>query len=282
MSVDNFIPQLWEANYLATLKKIHVFASVANRNYEGTISAFGDSVRIPMIGALSASAYTKNSTSISVADLQDGVSVLNIDRSYYTAFGVDSVDKAQAKGDLMNAGMVEAAYALSDNVDAYIASLYAGAGMSQNTDSSPVDMTSLNIEEEFLEAAETMDENNVEREGRFSVIAPWVHTKFNLVAITNLTQNVEEWRNGKIGAFGGFELYVSNNVSKNSTSWDKTRIICGVKNKSFTLAQQLTDIVPFKPESSFEDAIKMLLLYGAKVIRPDKTLTLYADKTAEA
>lgn len=282
MSVDNFIPQLWEAKYLETLKKIHVFAGVANREYEGTIRQYGDSVRIPTIAALSASAYTKNSTSITVSDLNDGVSVLNIDRSYYTAFGVDSVDLAQAKGNLMNAGMIEAAYALSDNVDAYMASLYGDAGMSQNTNASPVDMTSLNVEEEFLTAAETMDENNVPREGRFAIIPPWVHNKFALAAITTLTDNLDEWKNGRVGTFGGFDLRMSNNVSKNSTSWDQTRVICGIKGKSFTLAEQLTDVIAYKPESSFEDAVKMLLLYGAKIIRPDMTLTLYADKTAEA
>lgn len=200
MSVDNFIPQLWAANYFQTLQKIHVFANVANRNYEGDIKAFGDSVRIPMVGQLSVSTYTKNSTSITVSDLTDAASVLLIDQAIYTAFGVDSVDKAQAKGDLMSAGMDEAAYALNDDVDAYLAGLYADAGMAQNTNASPVDMTSLNVEEEFLAAAETMDENNVQREGRFAIIPPWVHTKFNLAAITTLTNNVDEWKNGEIGA----------------------------------------------------------------------------------
>jgi hypothetical protein len=217
-----------------------------------------------------------------VSDLQDGASVLNIDQSKYVAFGVDSVDKYQANQDLLALGTVEAAYALADDVDSYIAGLYADAGLTQNTNSSPVDMTSLNVEEEFLTCAETMDEGNVPREGRFAIIPPWVHNKMSLAAITTLTNNVEEWTNGKVGAFAGFKLYMSNNVSKNSTSWDITRVMCGVEGKSFTLAQQIVETVAYKPESSFEDAIKMLMVYGAKVIRPDMTLTLYADKTAEA
>ena len=143
-------------------------------------------------------------------------------------------------------------------------------------------MTSANVEEEILAVAESMDEAGVPRAGRFGIIAPWVHTKLLLAGISSLSDNVAEWKNGSVGQALGFDMYVSPNVSKNSSSWDITRNIFGIKGKSFTLAEQLKAVNAYRPESSFEDAVKILYLYGAKIIRPDMTAVLYADKTAEA
>ena len=117
MAVDNFIPHLWEGAGLTNLRKMHVFGAVANRDYEGTIRKAGDTVHIPMIAALSDAAYTKNSTSVSAADLYSADSVLVIDQARYVAFGVDDVDKAQTTGNVMNMGMEEAMYALNDTQD---------------------------------------------------------------------------------------------------------------------------------------------------------------------
>ena len=50
MAVDNFIPQLWAAELLDNLNDDHVYGALLNRDYEGDISAFGDSVRINSIG----------------------------------------------------------------------------------------------------------------------------------------------------------------------------------------------------------------------------------------
>ena len=282
MSVNNFIPQVWSANALVNLRKAHVFGKVANREYEGDIREAGDSVRVPMIAALTAATYTKNSTTITPATLKAAASVINVDQSKYVSFEVDDVDLRQAKGNLLPLGMGEAAYALADTADSYMAGLYADCGIAQNTNSSPVDMTSANVEEEILGVAEQMDEAGVPRMGRFGIIAPWVHTKLLLAGISNLSDNVDEWVNGYIGAALGFKLYVSANVSKNSTSWDITRNIFGIESKSYTLAEQIVKTEAFRPESSFHDAVKLLHLYGAKIIRPDMTACLYADKTAEA
>ena len=97
----------------------------------------------------------------------------------------------------------------------------------------------------------------------------------------SLTDNVSPWENGRVGRAFGFQFLVSNNVSKNSTSWDQTRAIFGVEGESFALAEQIVKTEAYRPESSFDDAVKGLHVYGGKVLRPDMTLTFYCDKTAE-
>lgn len=282
MAITNFIPKVWSANLISVLQKEHVFANVANRDYQGEITGAGDSVKISQIGSITVATYTRNSTSITPQELQDASSTLLIDQSKYFAFKIDDVDAAQAKPKVMQEAMKQAAYALGDTQDAYIAGLYGDAGMAQNTNASPADVTSLNVEDEFLAAAETMDNNSVPRSGRFAIIAPWVLTKLTLAGITSLSDNVALYTNGRLGRALGFDFSVSANVSKNSSSWDKTRIICGVTGQSLTVAEQIVKTEAFRPEAQFSDAVKGLHVYGCKVIRPDMTLTLYADKTAEA
>lgn len=281
MAIDNFIPKIWSANLLQAKDNVHVFAALASRDYEGDITGQGDSVQISQIGAIDVSAYTKNSTSLTFQELEDAASTLLIDQANYFAFKIDDVDKAQSKPKVMQEAMRKAAYQLSETQDDYIAALYATAGLAQNTNASPVDMTSLNVEEEFLSVAEQLDEANASRQGRFSVIPPWVQSKLVLAGVSSLTDNVSEWKNGLVARAFGFDYYLSNNVS-NAGSWAKTRMICGVMNESITVAEQVMSVEALRPESSFSDAVKGLHVYGAKIMRPDVTCTLYADYTAEA
>jgi hypothetical protein len=54
MAVTNFIPEVWSAQLLASLKKSLVFAgpAIANRNYEGEIANFGELLEVVRSGAL--------------------------------------------------------------------------------------------------------------------------------------------------------------------------------------------------------------------------------------
>ena len=50
MSVTNFIPTIWSARLLAHLDKKHVYAALVNRDYEGEIKYYGDTVMINQFG----------------------------------------------------------------------------------------------------------------------------------------------------------------------------------------------------------------------------------------
>jgi len=281
MAINNFIPKVWSANLLSAKENIHVYPAVANREFEGDIKGFGDTVQISQIADITAATYTKNSTTITAAELQDAASLLLIDQSKYFAFKIDDIDAAQSKPKVMKEAMRKAAYALNDTQDSYMAGLYADAGLSQNTNASPANMTSLNVDEEFLAVAETLDDANVSRANRFAIIPPWVVSKLVLAGSAAITDNTNIWVNGYIGKALGFNMRVSNNVSKNSSSWDKTRILCGAEKEAFILAEQILKVEAYRPENSFSDAVKGLHVYGAK-IRSDVTCVLYANKTAEA
>ena len=92
MSLNNFIPELWSANIMSTLDKAHIFAQLANNDYEGDISGAGDTVRINQIGDVTISTYTKDTNISAVETFDDAQTVLKIDqqkwsvRVFYEAF----------------------------------------------------------------------------------------------------------------------------------------------------------------------------------------------------
>ncbi len=58
MAFSNFIPEIWSARLLEHLDKVHVYASLLNRDYEGEIKAFGDTVHINQVGNITVKDYT--------------------------------------------------------------------------------------------------------------------------------------------------------------------------------------------------------------------------------
>ena len=130
MAITNFIPEVWSARLLSSLKKSLVFAGpgVVNRDYEGEIRDSGDTVRITSISRPTIGSYVKNSTTITPETLTDAQRSLLIDQSKYFAFEVDDIDMRQAVngGALMNEAAAEAAYGLADTTDQYVAGLYVG------------------------------------------------------------------------------------------------------------------------------------------------------------
>lgn len=281
MSVKNFIPELWVTNIQVALEKAHVFTGVANRNYEGTISAMGDTVKINVLGDVSIKNYSKNADIDAPEELEDAQSLLVIDQGKYFNFAVDDVDKAQANTEYMIEATRKAGYNLNDVVDQYLAGMYAQAGIHLYKDA-PVTVTSLNVEDVFSELAERMDEENIPREGRFAIIPPWLHTKLVLLGLTTKTSNDVLFANGFITDVFGFSFRMSNNVSHATPSTKQgARIIAGIINESFTFAEAILKTEAYRPERRFSDAIKGLHVYGGKVARPDKTATLYLNKGEE-
>lgn len=282
MGLTNFIPSIWSANVHQALEDSLVAVRVSNRSYEGEIRNAGDRVKINMFSDPTIASYTKDTTAITPENLSATQRELIVDQAKYFAFEVDDIDAAQANMNLVAEPLRRAGYLLADTADEYLLGLYAQAGLAQNTSGSPVDLVSTNIEEEILSIGEKFNEAGIQMNGRFLIVAPWVISKMVLAGLTTKTSNDALWANGFVDRILGFNVYMSQNVSKNSASWDITRNIAGIEGESFGYAEQIVKVEAYRPEASFSDAVKGLHLYGGKVMRPDKTLVWYADKTAEA
>lgn len=287
MSVSNFIPAIWANEVQTELSKNLVYAGLCNRDYEGEISNFGDTVKINQIADPVIGTYTKY-TDITFNKLSDAQTELKIDQAKYFTIAIDDIDEAQTKPKLMATAAQRAAYGLGDTLDQYIAALYAYAGVSGvGTSGSPIDVTSANVDEFFLLAGKVMSDAKIPKMGRVAVIPPWITEKIALAGISLRTDNLDYFDNSFMGtsyvgrAFG-FDMFESQNVSvATAATGAGTRVMCFTR-EAITLAEQIVKVEAIRPEKQFGDVLKGLHVYGAKVVRPDMLLTAFADYTAEA
>lgn len=287
MSVRNFVPEIWSSRLLVATRKALVYAApgVVNRDYEGEISEAGDTVRITSVSRPTVGTYTPGSTTITPETLTTGQRTLTVDQAKYWAFEIDDVDKRQAKSDLIPQAMSEAAYALADTVDQYVAGLYTqiASGNFLNVQGSPIDThtKATDAYDKVLVPLRTkLTKANVPTAGRYVVVPPEFYASLLLderfIAADKAATDAG-LRNGFVGRAAGFDIYESNNCPV--PTGDTTVIQAGVK-EAITFAEQISKTEAYRPENSFSDAVKGLALYGAKVLRPDHLAAAFIDPAA--
>jgi N4-gp56 family major capsid protein len=282
VSILNFRPEIWSANLLVALRKNLVYRSLTNSDYEGEITQAGDTVRITSVGRPTIGTYVPNQTVISPEQVQDSQRTLVVDQSKYFAFQVDDVDQRQARGNVIPQSVNEAAYGFADVIDQYIASLYTGAQTANviASSGSPVSIaTATNPNDAYnkvlVPLRTALTKANVPMAGRLVVVSPDLvgalleDSRFVKV---NESGTEEGLRNGIVGRAAGFDILESNNVPV-PTGGVQT-IIAG-NSTAITFAEQINQIEAYRPQSSFSDAVKGLMLYGAKLVRPDAIATAY-------
>lgn len=258
MSIATFIPKIWSARLLEHLDKAHIFGALVNRDYEGEISAFGDTVIINQIGDITIKTYTKDTDIDAPQSLETADQMLIIDQAKYFNFGIDDIDKAQARTPLMDKAMARTAYGLADVNDLFIANLMkteAGILVPSAT------ITPTDAYDVLVEMKIKMDKENVPKTGRWIVVPPEFEGYMLLdprFASAYGSQAEGRLVNGLVAKGAGFDIYVSNN----------TPGLIASNNMSTTYAQQITEVEAYRPEKSFKDAMKGLNVYGGKVTQP--------------
>lgn len=280
MAINAFIPEIWNAALLAALRKSLIYAGpgVINTDYEGDIQQGGDTVRITSISRPTVGTYNPGVTTIVPEQLVDAQRSLVIDQVKYWAFQVDDVNQRQAAGDVIPAATSEAAYALADVQDQFVAGLYTQAQAANVAPAQSINIgASVTWSSESAKAYDSiliplkvkLDEANVPSAGRYCVLPPWLHgVMLRDPRFVKVNESGSEMglRNGQVGRAAGFDILMSNNVPVPSAlQWAVT---AGVSS-AITWASQIAKTEAYRPQSSFSDAIKGLSLYGAKVVRPD-------------
>jgi len=341
MALQYFQSEVWSSSILSALSQSAVYAGApcSNRDYEGDITAEGDTVHINSISDPTISTYTKDTNLSDPEALTDAEQQLVIDQAKSFNFQIDDIDKAQIRnsGALMTEATQRAAWGLRDVADKYVANKMALAAASLGlVDGS----TATNVYDKLIvPAGVALDEANVPEEMRWMVISPAAFGKLRLDSrfiLASEAGNADGLHNGLIGMAGGFRLYKSNNAPQANraitttiavattaktltsatqvfTQGDVGLVVAGTNittgttiasvnaagtvatmsavgtsaaNQTDTVisgggklaiagssiansfAQQILEVVAYKPEKRFGDALKGLFVYGSKVTRP--------------
>lgn len=279
MSVNSFIPEVWNANVLVQLDKTLVFGDpgVTNRDYEGDISDAGDTVHITRLVDPVIRDYVPNQTVINPDALTTDEQVFTIDQCKYYAIEVDDVDKRQIKGELLTKSAARAAYRMKVAADTYIAArMVQGAGtildavsvdIGDSTDQAGMDA----LYGIFVDLKTAFDNLDTPTDGRWVAAPPNVTNLLNwdprFTSAERYGSNTT-LLNGEVGRILGFTIKNTTNAPAGDGA-NESWLVAGVGNNATTFASQLTKTEAYRPESSFSDAIKGLALYGAKVIEPE-------------
>lgn len=275
MSIQNFIPEVWDAAIMEALYESHIFAqpAVVNRNYEGAIRSQGDTVHITGIEPVTIDDYSRYSD-ITFEEIDLNTRTMYIDQAKYFALAIDDIDKWQQKGDTMGPAMKEAGYRMSLAVDNFVSTRMAESVDSANilTDvdaSGDSDVAGAAVRECFVDLRTKLNRNNVPSQGRWAIVSPEVYAVLLkdphfIKANERGSASVVEG-NGVVGTIYGFTIMESNNAPSVTT----THTILAGNNTAFSFAEALTEVEAVRFEKSFGDGIKGLHVYGGKVIRPE-------------
>lgn len=287
LSYDAFKPELWSAELNYTLKKALVADSLVNRNWQGQIRQMGDTVHILEPGSVTSNAYTAYSD-ITFEQPSPTDRQLVITEANYTAVDVDDIDAVQANVSLIQAHSQEAAYSLGNSQDAFVFKSFGAAQSGVASDqANPVTLSRTNIYPRFVDAAFVLDTKNVRSQGRWAAVSPAEMALMRQAA--EFVPNVDSaatplWAGGgtsasagvvatgMIGQMAGFSVYVTNNLTTNS---GVKKILFGT-TQAITFASQVAKTEAVRRESRFADAVKSLVVYGKKEVRPDALAVLSA------
>lgn len=284
MAVTKFQPEVWSATLLSILEKSLVYGAggVVNRNYEGEIANYGDTVHIVSVADPSIVTYSKD-TDLTVQVLTDSEQTLVIDQAKAFAFEIDDIDMRQVRngGGLMTEAAQRAAFGLRDVADQYLAGLMkAGVGgkIDDGTTAITVSTTATDAYDKVLVPMSVkLDEQNVPSEGRFVVVTPAFYGKLLLDSrfIKANESGTNALHNGVVGDAAGFRILKSNNVPAGTIA--STKALIAGSSIATSYAEQINKVEAFRPEKRFADALKGLHLYGGKVVRPEALVS--ADVT---
>ena len=279
MSVVNFIPTIWSARLLRHLDKKHVYGTLINRDYEGEIRNYGDTVKINQIGDVEIKDYVKGTDIEDPDELSGEQTTLTIDQAKYFNFAIDDVDKAQVNPKLMDSAMQRSAYAMNDVTDRFLANLmYISATGTIGSDASAVIPTKSDAYDYLVDLGTNLTERDVPTEGRWVVVPAWYHgllLKDNRFVGNGTDYNKAIVEGGEVGVAAGFRVWLSNNVP--NTSGAKYKIIAGT-NEGGSYAEQILETKAYSPEKRFADAVKGLHVYGGKILQPKCLSVLTASK----
>lgn len=260
MAITNFIPQVWSARLQENLHKALVFGSLCNRNYEGDIAQWGDTVHINMLNDITVNAYDPTVNIAEPEQLSGSDVTLTIDHGAYYNFFINDADAAQARADLMDAAMRNAAYRLAADAEQYILTTIREGAEFTLEEQMPV-IGDGKLYQILLQIKTGFDMLNVPRQDRKLILPPMLEAYLLMDEhfITGSSAAADRLAEGAVARALGFDIYISTDL--------ENEMIAMIPD-AVTFANQITKVEAYRPEKGFSDGMKGLCLSGAKVLMP--------------
>lgn len=277
MSTKNFAKKVWAATILRTLESKLVAKKICNTDYTGEIKKAGDAVYFNGLADPTIFPYT--GADISYEGLEDGRVTLLVDQADAFAFKVGDIEAAQASMDMKGSQAQRAAYKLAQACDTYIMGLYTEAGKTVTA----ATITTVNVLSFIAAFKQKLAESDVDPSDMWMVIPPWIQTKLELAGVKfQINEGLEkgkggmEWTNQL-----GFDIYVTNQVKNTGTEAVPISQLMAGSYMAMAFADQVNETETMRAINTFDDLVRGLHNYGAKVIKDQELVHGQATYGAE-
>lgn len=300
-----FIPEIWSGKMIEKFYDATVIAAIANTDYEGEISSYGDKVNIRTKPSVTIRTYEADQALEFERPASDIVELL-IDKGFYFNTILDDVMEVQADLDLMSMWSDDASEQMKIQIDTEVLAYMptevdaanqgnAAGRLSQDIDLGtalvPLELVSrapaageIEVIDLIVAMGQVLDEQNIPENNRWMIIPAWFAAmiKRSELRDASLTGDGQTMlRNGRIGMIDRFELYASNllpTVEPTDALGDATAIMAGHKH-GMTFASQLSKMETLRGESTFGTIMRGLQVYGRKMTDGISVALAYARKS---
>jgi hypothetical protein len=290
-----FIPEIWSGKLIEKFYNATVLAAIANTDYEGEISGYGNKVNIRTKPTITIRAYQVDMPLV-VDRPSSNIITLTIDNANYFNEVLDDIMELQSDINLLSMWADDASEQMKITIDtAVLATLDAGivaankgltsgkisGDINLGATAAPVALTPVNILNYIVDMGTVLDEQNIPETGRWLVIPPWAAGMIKKSDLRNASisgDGVSLMRNGRIGMIDRFTLYSSNLLpTATEGSQNAFRIFAGHPH-GLTFASQITKMETIRSEQTFGTLLRGLQVYGNKVLDGIALTELYAVK----
>lgn len=284
-SLAAFNAEMWSKLLIMNLDRQNIMINKVDRRYEGEISGAGSVVKVRTLGNIVTGDYTSGTT-ITYQGLSPTIETLTVDVQKFFAYKLDDVERVQNDMDLLQLYAGRGAQAMSEKVDDEILATYSSAHTDNRITSggSPITLTSTtagtSVYDNLVAAGVALSNKNAPLMNRWAIIDPHTHgllqkdtSNFSRatdagdrLARTGMLGGEGPGDPGFVGACAGFALYLTTALPRNGSTGKYIMYGQGDPIKYVGKIQSFQTILL---ESSFETAIRGLLVHKAKVFTED-------------
>lgn len=212
-SVDDGLATIIAAEALGYLKSNTVLARLVARDWDSDVASYGQSVKIPVRGSLSANDKSA-STVVTLQAPTDTNYTVTLNKHKEVSFLIEDIARFLARPDYLSGYIQDGMAVLAEQIDGDIAALYSGL-------SQTIDASAGLAESHFRQARKLLNTARAPQQGRVAVLHE--DAEYELLGIERVVNRDYAETLGKaaseamVGRFMGFDVFMDQNIKTSTT-----------------------------------------------------------------
>lgn len=203
---------------------------------------------------------------------------LKLDQYRYFNIAIDDIAKAQSVPGAMEATAKEGTLALSEEGDKYVATLIGNAYTDGSVEKLTAgSVTKTNAVEKLEEAFAVLYGANCRVSDTYHAeVCPKYFTALRQNLTELFTNNVEMAKKGYVGKYGNALVSIENLLPLGDDGANVLNVLR--TSRAIAFDEQIDKVESYRPQDAFEDALKGLYVFGAKIVRPQEMVIIPTTK----